>query len=361
VGEDGKVETGFELELDHGDMDFRGEYLENAVWIPDSEKTNRFVFDQNIYALYATYETKFGKLGVIGGVRGEYSDIKMKQITQGTVTPNNYINLFPTLHTAYSINDNNELQFNYSLRINRPESDDLNPFPEYQDPLNLRAGNPHLKPEKIHSVEAGYMFRENATTITATAYYRYFFNQMTSVTHFLNDSVMLTTKENLSSSQSSGFEFIVNSKIGKIVTYNFSSNVFYNVIDASGLGYSNNKSAIAWNAALNANFNINSDLMAQLNTRYTPQSLTPQGYREPSYIMNLGARYDIFKRKASLMFMVSDLFNSFRQINTIDTPELKQRVERKRTSQIFYVGFVYRFGKTPKRPKEEQLKYDEGI
>ena len=115
--------------------------------------------------------------------------------------------------------------------------------------------------------------------------------------------------------------------------------------------------------------------MAQLNTRYTAKSLTPQGYREPSYIMNLGARYDIFDKKASLMFTVSDLFNSFKQVNIIDRPELlaqvgnlddkevlvKQRVERKRQSQIFYAGFVVHFGKTQKKQREPTLRYDDGI
>ncbi len=311
--------------------------------------------------MYATYEATFGKFGVMGGLRGEYSGIKSRLKTAETVIPNSYSNFYPTLHKAYHFNDRNEMQLNYSMRINRPEGDDLNPFPEYRDPLNVSAGNPYLKPEKIHSAEIGYLFRQNLTTVVATAYYRNIFNKMTEITRFINDSVMLTTKENLSSSQSSGLEFIVSSGIGRVVSFNLSSNVYYNIIDGSELGFSSTKSAVAWNAALNTNFNITQNLMAQLNTRYTAKSLTPQGYREPSFIMNLGARYDLFHKKVSLLFTVSDLFNSFKQVTTIDTPELKRRMERKRTSQVFYAGLVLHFGKTPKKPKEAVLKYDEGI
>ena len=75
------------------------------------------------------------------------------------------------------------------------------------------------------------------------------------------------------------------------------------------------------------------------------------------------------------MFTVSDLFNSFREVTVINNSELSaqnmkpenkeillnQRLERKRTSQIFYAGFVLHFGKTPKKQKEVELKYDEGI
>ena len=91
----------------------------------------------------------------MAGLRGEMAHIKSKLISTDTIIPNNYKNVFSTLHTSYKLNDNHELQLNYSARINRPEGDDLNPFPEYQDPLNVHSGNPYLKPEKIHSIESG--------------------------------------------------------------------------------------------------------------------------------------------------------------------------------------------------------------
>ena len=378
LGEDGTLEAGLDFELNKMEIDLRSEYLKNMQWITDSEKTNQFAFDENIYALYATCETELGDFGVKGGMRGEYCDYRMNQKTQGITTQNSYYNFYPTLHTAYSFNNRNEMQFNYSLRVKRPDGDDLNPFAEWRDPLNVSTGNPSLKPEKTHSIEMGYLFREDIHTFIATAYHRYTFNRMTSVTEYGyngNPEVMWTRLENLSSSRSSGIEFIANSGIEKAVRFNLSTNVFYNTIDASRLGYSKNKSTIAWNAALNANFTISNDLMAQLNTRYTAKTLTPQGYREPSFIMNLGARYHLFNKKASLIFTVSDVFNTFKQVTIIDRPELltqigqlddrellvKQRVEHKRKSQIFYIGFVLHFGKTQKKAREDSFKYDEGI
>ncbi|MDR0543297.1 MAG: outer membrane beta-barrel family protein [Dysgonamonadaceae bacterium] len=118
--------------------------------------------------------------------------------------------------------------------------------------------------------------------------YRDIFNRMTEITKYANDSVLWTTKENMSSNQSSGFELTVNSVLGKWATVNFNSNIFHNTIDAGDLGYSNNKSAISWYAALNGNFNLTKHLMTQLNVRYTSKILTPQGYREPSLFVNVG-------------------------------------------------------------------------
>ncbi|MDR0863505.1 MAG: TonB-dependent receptor [Candidatus Symbiothrix sp.] len=361
LGEDAKSDFGTEIELNRDNFDYRADNKLDNVWIPDTEKTNHFKFDENIYALYATYEAEFGKFGVMGGIRGELVRAQSRLIYTDSVIPNNYANIFPTLHTAYHINEKHELQLNYSLRINRPEGDDLNPFPEYKDPFNVKSGNPNLQPEKIHSFEFGYLLKSNSTTFLTTVYHRQILNRMTEITKYVNDSVLWTTKENMSSSQSSGLEFILNSTVSKWLTLNLNSNIYYNVIDASELGFSKNKSAVAWNVSLNGNFNITKNLMTQVNTRYTAKSLTPQGYREPSYILNAGARYSLFHNKASILFTVSDLLNTYSSVTKVDTPELKARMERKRASQIFYIGFTCNFGNSQKKQKEAALKYDEQL
>jgi outer membrane receptor protein involved in Fe transport len=360
-GEKTKLDVGTEIELDRADMNYAAENLSNGTWETDAERTNHFVFDENIYAVYATYEAELEQFGIMGGLRGETARIKSKLVTTDTVISNNYSNLFPTLHTSYHFDASNELQLNYSLRINRPEGDDLNPFPEYKDLLNVSSGNPNLKPEKIHSLEFGYLWKRSSTTLLATVYYRNTIDRMTEITRYINDSVMWTAKDNMSSSQSGGLELMLNASVGKWLTLNFSSNVFYNTIDASDLGFSDHKSTLSWRASLNGNINISKNLMAQLNTRYTAKSLTPQGYREPSFILNAGARYSLLHNKASILFTVSDLLNTYKSVLNLDTPELQRRLERKRTSQIFYLGVSYNFGNSEKKQKEVALKYDERL
>lgn len=131
-----------------------------------------------------------------------------------SIVKRNYWMVYPTLHTSYAIDEHNELQFNYSLRVNRPEADDLNPFPEYQNPLSLRAGNPYLKPEKVHSIEASYQWQKGSMTLLGTLYYRYVTNKLTPVTSYLDGNILLTTKENLNNGSSAGAELILNANIG---------------------------------------------------------------------------------------------------------------------------------------------------
>lgn len=210
-----------------------------------------------------------------------------------SVVTTDYWMAYPTLHVSYAIDDRRELRLNYSLRVNRPEADALNPFPEYQNPLTLRVGNPYLKPEKIHSVEAGYQWKKGGTTILGTLYYRYVTNKLTPVTRYLANNVLLTTKENLNNGSSAGAELVLDAEIGKWATLDLSGNLFYDQIDATRLGYGNRKDAVAWSASLNANFVPFKNTLLQINSRYLSPSLLAQGRSEGAFSTDIGAKYEI--------------------------------------------------------------------
>lgn len=355
-----KLVLGYEGELDKNDMRYYAEDYVNNSWLKNSQKSNDFLFHENIHSIYGTLEHNLDKLAIMIGARAEQSFIKSNLLTLNQIVNDNYFIFYPTLHSSYSLNGNNEFQFNYSLRVNRPEGDDKNPFPEYQDPYNIRAGNPYLKPEKIHSIEMGWQYKKDATTFILTPYYRYTFNKMTEITQILDNGVMKTTKENMSSSHATGTELILNSAISRWCNFNINSNLYWNVIDASNLGYSNNRSAFSWSIAANANFIPAKNLMFQINTHYKSSELTAQGTSGSAYIMNVGAKYDIPKYNLTCTATVSDLFDSFKNTLDIHTPTIDRHLVRKRQPRIFYFGISYHFGNGSKK-RNQELKYDEAL
>ena len=177
---------------------------------------------------------------------------------------------------------------------------------------------------------------------------------MTSITRYMNDTVLLTTTENLSKSQSIGLELVLTTNINNL---NLSTNTYYNTIDASSLGYSSNKSTVTWSANLSAGVNITKSTVLQITSNYIARRLTPQGEMMPSFVMNTGFRQEFLKGKAAMIITVSDIFNSLRNNSVIDTPELYQSVMRRRSARIIYAGFTYVFGSQNKK-KETQIKYD---
>ncbi len=357
VSEDIKIETGYVLESRKNDMDYFGEYYNPspALWIKDLVKSNHFIYSENIHVLYGTYEQQIGKLGFLGGIRAEQAFLDAHQITTDTTMKNKYFRIYPSVHLTYKLNDLNELQLNYSHRIRRPEGDEMNPFPEYADPYNLRQGNPKLKPADVHSIEMGYQYKKNSTTFLSTLYYRYTYNGMTDITRYLNDTIKLTTRENLTKSGSAGLELVLSKTFGTLGNINLSTNTFYNKIDASNLGYSANKSIITWSANLSAGINLSKSAVLQITSSYSAESLTPQGKQLPSFVINTGLKKEFLNRKLVLIATVSDVFNSLKNRSIIDTPELYEKTIRKRSARIIYAGITYSFGN---QKKKKEIEYD---
>ncbi len=359
INESSKLEAGYDASFNTKDLDFYGEYYDTAQkkFIRDIVKTNLFLYKESIQAVYMTYEKSFKAFGFSAGLRAEQVNINGRLVTIDSLIKNNYFKLYPTLHLAYNFNDDNELQLNYSRRINRPDPDELNPFPEYRDPRNLRAGNPKLLPEIINSVEFGYKWQNKNFSFFPSLYYRYKTNGFTELIRQINDSTFLTTSENLSNDQSTGLELIFSAKAGKFFSGNISGNIFYNRIDATELGYAGSKSIVSFSTNLNTNFTITKNTMLQLSANYRSARLTPQGKVYPNYLANVGVRQDLLKKKLSITLTISDLFATNRYKTDFNTKFFNQSSLGRRDVRIFYVGASYRFGHT-KKPKEQKIQFD---
>jgi outer membrane receptor protein involved in Fe transport len=363
LDENSKLEAGYMRTDERLATDFAVSALDPAsgLFVRDATRSNRFAFRQTIHAFYGTYARTLGRFGFLAGLRPEQASAKSLLVDTGETITNDYFRIYPTLHLSEQLDARQELQLNYSHRVHRPESDDLNPFPEYSDPYTLRAGNPRLKPEDIHSFEAGYQYKDDHTTFISTMYHRYLYNGFTNVTRDIGNNVLLTTHENLATSRSTGVELAVTTDLGRIVTLNFSSNTFFNTIDASNLGFTGTKSDISWSAKLGANVHLAKSTLLQFNTSYASARLTPQGSRRPTFVANLGLRREFLRQKLALVLTVSDLFNSLKESSLLDTPLLKEEITRRRSARIIYVGFSYNSGRPARKSKDEPLKFDEQI
>jgi outer membrane receptor protein involved in Fe transport len=362
LSEDSKLEAGYDGLYTKVDLNFYGEYYDEAknAFVKDAEKSNRFIYNEDVHALYGTYQKSFEKFGYEIGLRSEAVFTKSHLADLDSFVNNNYFKIYPTVHLSYKLKESSELQLNYSKRVNRPEADELNPFPEFQDPRNLRAGNPKLLPEIIHSTELGYKWQNKHFTFVPSIYYRYKQNGFTSVVIPLNDTTLLSTTQNLSNDQSAGLETILSAKAGNFFNATLSTNIFYNRIDASNLGYIQNKSIYSFSSNLSSSFTITKTTMLQISSNYRSARLTPQGKTYPTIVVNSGMRQDLLKNKLSVTLTASDIFSSLRQKNELQTPYLQQVSINRRDGLIVFLGLSYRFG-IIKKDKEEKLQFDNSL
>lgn len=72
-----------------------------------------------------------------------------------------YTNFTPGASAKYAFGDH-EVSLGYNRNIRRPEWDQLNPFVDNRDPLNIRKGNPELRPEFTNKYNLRYKYNHKS-------------------------------------------------------------------------------------------------------------------------------------------------------------------------------------------------------
>lgn len=344
-----KLKTGYELEYDRSDFDNFGETGPLAgPAAPNPGLIDRFAFRQAINGIYATWQQPLGdKLTVLGGLRIEDTQIDLRDETTGFRGSNDFTRAYPSLHLSWKLDDVRQLTASYSERIVRPQPADYNPFRAYRDPFNFTAGNPNLRPQETHSFEVAGQYRKGFTYYLGTLYYRQNDKGVTDVVTDLGGGVLLTTKQNLSSSRNGGLELVASGRKGKL-TYGASTDAFWQEIDATGLGFPDKRSGWTLSGRGALTFQATAKDQFQLVGQLTGKRLTPQGYREPMGLLFAGYKHT-FNKDWSLTVSARDLLNSFHDTLVIDTPTLHDRVETKVKLRAVFVSLTYSFGQGPRK------------
>jgi outer membrane receptor protein involved in Fe transport len=128
----------------------------------------------NVYAAYATFTNRINKFGYQLGLRAESSDyfgeLPNKNQSFNIEFP---VSFFPSVFLTQRFTDAEELQLNYSRKINRPHFMQLFPFIDSSDIVNVSVGNPGLRPEFTNSLELSYSKTfKNKDNLIASVYYK---------------------------------------------------------------------------------------------------------------------------------------------------------------------------------------------
>ena len=133
---------------------------------------------------------------------------------------------FPPVHLSYNLPLDQQIMASYSRRIDRPRSWWLEPFITYQDPWNVRMGNPDLQPEYIDSYEIGYLKKFNENFFSLEGYYRVTHNKVERVSSVFTENVLMRRPENIGEDYSLGIEAMLMLNVTKWWEMQLSGNFF---------------------------------------------------------------------------------------------------------------------------------------
>ncbi len=372
INQDSKFEAGFESQLENPIMHF--DYFNNPsdnIWIEDLAKKNYFDYKLQTHAVYATYINKIYDLSFQLGLRAERAFTDSKSEITGVSYKNDYFSLYPSLHLSYELNKEQELQFSYSRRVDRPSHRTLNPYVDYTDSLNISYGNPYLKPQYINSVELSYGLYIGKSSMTASVFGKQTDDVISSVSILGSDGVTRTTYENIAKSLSYGMEFILMQPLSSWWRMNANLSVYKYKFENKGSDIStyNNYS---WTAKLNNNVTMWWDVQLQFIINYSSPSVSvrsgwgggsvsSQSKMDAIYFADLALKKDFLNGNLSVLFRISDIFNTRNFNSTITGTNFITTSARSMDSRSLYLGVSYRLnmGKVKEREKENMNEMDD--
>jgi len=336
--------------------------------------SNNYSYSDQVYAAYTTFSQKINKFNYQAGLRVESSQYSGSLNVDGVNTPlgNQYpLSLFPSVYTTYKLTDKQDIQLNYSRKINRPNFFQLLPFTNFSDSLNLTRGNPNLVPEFDNLFEFSYENQfSSKQTFLATVYLRTT-NNLISTYQYRQanatgpDSVTITTYANANNSYTYGLELIGKNKIMNWWDVTTDLNFYDATVDASNLSGGINNSQFSWFGKLSNDFKFPKNYSAQVSGVYTAKTLIPQstgggqgpgtfgqqqpnadGYIKPSGYVDIAFKKDFLKNNAaSLTLQMSDVFRTRTYSSYSQTQFAIQQNWRIRDPQVVRLTFNWRFGK----------------
>lgn len=350
---------------------------QNTITIASRENTILYNSKDAVYAAYATFSNRIQNFGYQLGLRAESSIyegvLPLKNQTFNIDFP---ISLFPSVFLSQRLKGDDEMQFNYSRRINRPIFFQLFPFTDYSDSLNFSRGNPGLQPEFTNSFELSFSkIFKNRDNLLLSVYYKNTNNLITPIQTREFDSVvkgqiLINTYENANSSYVSGLEIISRNKVTKFWEIAANANLFTAKIDLTD--QPDPEQLVSYFLKLNNTFKLPKNFSLQLSGDYQSKTITPpggrglgggggfsgrggwgggpqsaaQGFIRPNYGVDAAIRFEFLKnRVASLSLNVNDIFRTRLYSQYTETPFSVQNTDRRRDPQVFRLNFNYRFGK----------------
>lgn len=335
-----------------------GEVTNNTegTYITDPSLSDYFDYSEQLYALYASYGARWGNFSMQIGVRGEYTIVNVEGNGVKAKTKS-YFQPFPTAFFSYSLPQNNEIQINYTRRINRPRGSRLNPYRDLSDSTNISFGNPDLNPEFVNALELNHIKSWENHTLSTSLYYRYTDNIVQRVQFLDNNNIMNTTYMNVAQQQTAGGEFVLKDSFTKWFNLTTTINLYYERLEETNFKLPNSpqtlhiesENAFSWSAKLMGNFLFTKYFNGQITGGYNSPRLIPQGKTDGFFTLDIGLKHSFLDRKLNLSLTARNVLNTRKMRQETKNTDFHQISEFCPFGPNFRLTLTYSFGNGKKK------------
>ena len=340
-----RFEAGLKSGVVRTDNDAAYDSIQNGLIVHDLNRSNHFIYEENINAAYINLSTPLSKKWTAQfGLRLENTNAKGSLVTTGETFDRHYTQLFPTAYFQYKANDKNNFSANFGRRVRRPSYGSLNPFIRFIDRYTYSKGNPNLKPSLSNNFELAHTWRNMVTTTL----------NYTATTDMIDDVIEQKGQEayrapaNIASLYQYGIAVSANNPITKWWTSNININVFNNHYKGLAGGAPIELSQTSFILSGTQQFKLSKTLTGEINGRYRNGWLEGIMKAKALGYMGVGLSQQMMKGQGTLRLSVRDIFNSQRLRSESRYGNVDFNFQQTGESRVVSLGFSYRFSKGKK-------------
>ena len=316
--------------------------------------TNFLGFEQNVHAAYTQFGKKINQFSYLAGLRMENTHIKIDQRTTNEYSEKKYTDWFPTLNLSYEFNEKENITLGYSRRIRRPRGWALNPFQSLTSLTFFRQGNPDLDPSYSNSFDFGYLKRWENFSFNGSVYFTKATQVISRVTQqtdiFVPISVdppisvraLRSISINLAENNRTGTEFTLTYSPKRAVRISGNFNIFNSETIGTYEDQVLDAEIISWFARVNASFPLPLGITTQLRAFYRGPRATAITETKGIFSMSGALNKNLFDKKGTISFRVSDIFNSSRRKSVTSTDSFINYTEFQWRQPSYIFTFTYR-------------------
>ena len=309
-------------------------------------------------------------------------------------TTRNVVNITPTFDFRYNFDKQSQLRIMYRGNTSQPSMTDLLPIRDITNPLNIREGNPGLKPSYTNFMMLFFnkYFQESQRSVMTHLFFQNTLNSVSSKVVYdqstggrvtrpeningnwnISGAVMFNTpfknkKFTFASASRSRYNTIVgymsldpkeeaeknktrNLNLNQNLKFNFRNDVFEVGLDG-GIRYSkvkntmqpqSNRETYDYDFGLNSNIELPWDMSFSTDGTYSMKKGYSQGLDRNEFIWNAQLAKSFLKQKqATISFQIFDILKQQSNLSRSISASMRSDVEYNEVSSFFMVHFVYK-------------------
>ncbi|HIB37273.1 outer membrane beta-barrel family protein [Mesonia sp.] len=334
----------------------------NAPAFEDNYLSDKFNYDENVYAAYSSVNRDWDKFSAQLGLRVEHTDRTGKSFSLNQINSRKYTELFPSVYLNYKASENHGFGFDYGRKIHRPKYESLNPFRYFITENSYQSGNPNLRAVISNEFNLNYTYKNK---YSIDLYYRDNGRNVANLIFQDNENLFLRLLQtNVVESKSCGIDFFHGRSLkswwyAQAVLSAFHEEETFLALESNFAQVTNDVNGFYASIYNAITLSKENSLTGHVNILYISDFIQGSYQVGDQFNLSFGLRKKIWKSKGELSLYVSDVFNEY-------APQLNSTYLNQDNgyyalpeNRFVRIGFKYNFGNSGLRDNNRSIDVEE--